>query len=171
MLKKYQKSHWAIWKILHQMWKGNGTCFYFDLNYHRCVSRFWNVFRFCTSRIVKTNIFWFAASLDMIAIPDFAAGAMENWGLITYRTSALLWSPKHSAESNKQRVSAVVSHELAHQVVLYAQHYTFHHVNCTSIGNAQHYSLLWSCQLYFYQYSKNWLYLSSFQLYFYWFVF
>ena len=52
----------------------------------------------------------------MIAIPDFAAGAMENWGLITYRETALLYDPKVSAASNKQRVAIVVSHELAHQV-------------------------------------------------------
>lgn len=53
---------------------------------------------------------------DMIAIPDFAAGAMENWGLITYRETALLFQPNASSESNKQRVASVVSHELAHQV-------------------------------------------------------
>ena len=53
---------------------------------------------------------------DMIAIPDFAAGAMENWGLITYRETALLYSPNKSSESNKQRVAVVVSHELVHQV-------------------------------------------------------
>ena len=52
----------------------------------------------------------------MIAIPDFAAGAMENWGLITYRETALLFSPNKSSESNKQRVAVVVSHELVHQV-------------------------------------------------------
>ncbi|XP_013400083.2 putative aminopeptidase-2 [Lingula anatina] len=52
---------------------------------------------------------------DMIAIPDFAAGAMENWGLITYRETALLYDPKVSSASNKQRVAVVVSHELAHQ--------------------------------------------------------
>ncbi|XP_067940049.1 aminopeptidase Ey-like isoform X2 [Watersipora subatra] len=52
---------------------------------------------------------------DMIAIPDFAAGAMENWGLITYRETALLYDEKVSAASNKQRVAVVVSHELAHQ--------------------------------------------------------
>ncbi len=54
--------------------------------------------------------------LDMIAIPDFQAGAMENWGLITYRETALLFDPEHSSTSNKQRVAIVVSHELAHQV-------------------------------------------------------
>ena len=53
---------------------------------------------------------------DMIAIPDFAAGAMENWGLITYRETALLYKEGVSAASNRQRIAIVVSHELAHQV-------------------------------------------------------
>ncbi|XXG42913.1 hypothetical protein AAC387_Pa01g3067 [Persea americana] len=53
--------------------------------------------------------------LDMIAIPDFAAGAMENYGLVTYRETALLYDEKHSAAANKQRVAIVVAHELAHQ--------------------------------------------------------
>ncbi|KAK7497860.1 hypothetical protein BaRGS_00010994 [Batillaria attramentaria] len=52
---------------------------------------------------------------DMIAIPDFAAGAMENWGLITYRETAMLYQPGVSSEGDKQRVAVVVSHELAHQ--------------------------------------------------------
>lgn len=52
---------------------------------------------------------------DMIAIPDFSAGAMENWGLITYRETALLFKPGVSALSNKQRIATVISHELAHQ--------------------------------------------------------
>ncbi|XP_057957573.1 aminopeptidase M1 [Malania oleifera] len=53
--------------------------------------------------------------LDMIAIPDFAAGAMENYGLVTYRETALLYDEQHSAAANKQRVTNVVAHELAHQ--------------------------------------------------------
>ena len=52
----------------------------------------------------------------MIAIPDFSSGAMENWGLITYRETALLFNEGVSSESNKKRVATVVSHELAHQV-------------------------------------------------------
>ncbi|XP_032798753.2 aminopeptidase N [Daphnia magna] len=52
---------------------------------------------------------------DMIAIPDFAAGAMENWGLITYRETALLYDEKKSSVSNKERVCEVIAHELAHQ--------------------------------------------------------
>lgn len=47
--------------------------------------------------------------LDMIAIPDFAAGAMENWGLVTYRDTALLYDPKTSTANNKQRVAVVVA--------------------------------------------------------------
>ena len=53
--------------------------------------------------------------LDLIAIPDFAAGAMENWGLLTYRETALLFDPKQSSASIKQRVALVVAHECAHQ--------------------------------------------------------
>ena len=53
--------------------------------------------------------------LDMVAIPDFSSGAMENWGAITYRESALLVDVDHSSLSNKQWVALVVAHELAHQ--------------------------------------------------------
>lgn len=52
----------------------------------------------------------------MIAIPDFANGAMENWGLITYRETALLYTPGVTSESYKQYVTDVIAHELAHQV-------------------------------------------------------
>jgi aminopeptidase 2 len=53
--------------------------------------------------------------MDMVAIPDFSAGAMENWGLITYRVVDLLFDEKTSGASTKQRVAEVVQHELAHQ--------------------------------------------------------
>lgn len=49
---------------------------------------------------------------DMIALPDFSSGAMENFGLITYRETAMLYEESVSACSNKQRVAIVVSHEL-----------------------------------------------------------
>ena len=52
--------------------------------------------------------------LDHIAIPDFAAGAMENWGAVTYRETALLVDPKHSSAGTRQRVAEVVAHEMAH---------------------------------------------------------
>ncbi|XP_011870128.1 PREDICTED: aminopeptidase N-like [Vollenhovia emeryi] len=53
--------------------------------------------------------------MDMVALPDFSAGAMENWGLITYRETALLYKEGISNSVSKQRVATVVSHELAHQ--------------------------------------------------------
>jgi aminopeptidase 2 len=53
--------------------------------------------------------------MDMVAIPDFSAGAMENWGLITYRVVDLLFDEKTSGASTKERVAEVVQHELAHQ--------------------------------------------------------
>ena len=52
--------------------------------------------------------------LDHIAVPDFAAGAMENWGAITYRETALLFDPANSAATARQRILEVVSHEMAH---------------------------------------------------------
>eukprot|EP01125_Pyxidicula_operculata_P001519 TRINITY_DN11382_c0_g1_i1.p1 TRINITY_DN11382_c0_g1~~TRINITY_DN11382_c0_g1_i1.p1 ORF type:complete len:861 (-),score=234.44 TRINITY_DN11382_c0_g1_i1:165-2747(-) len=52
---------------------------------------------------------------DMVAIPDFAAGAMENWGLITYRETALLCDTKIASVAAKARIAYVVAHELAHQ--------------------------------------------------------
>lgn len=54
-------------------------------------------------------------TLDMIAIPDFSSGAMENWGAITYRETALLFDEEKSSIANKQWVALVIAHELAHQ--------------------------------------------------------
>uniref|UniRef100_UPI0037E80433 aminopeptidase Ey-like n=1 Tax=Semicossyphus pulcher TaxID=241346 RepID=UPI0037E80433 len=51
---------------------------------------------------------------DQIALPDFSAGAMENWGLITYRETALLYNPGVSSNGDKEWVATVISHELAH---------------------------------------------------------
>lgn len=42
--------------------------------------------------------------LDMVAVPDFSAGAMENYGLIVYRETELLHDDLHSAAANTQRV-------------------------------------------------------------------
>ena len=53
--------------------------------------------------------------LDLIAIPDFAAGAMENWGAITFRETILLYDPKTSSTKTKQYIAEVISHEIAHQ--------------------------------------------------------
>ncbi len=53
--------------------------------------------------------------LDMIALPDFEAGAMENFGCITYRETDLLLNPRNAAISDRKRVASVVAHEMAHQ--------------------------------------------------------
>ena len=50
-----------------------------------------------------------------LALPDFSAGAMENWGLVTYREAYLLLDPDNTALDMKQRVATVIAHELAHQ--------------------------------------------------------
>lgn len=52
---------------------------------------------------------------DMIALPDFASGAMENWGCITYREQCMLVDPANTSLSTRQYVAMVVCHELAHQ--------------------------------------------------------
>lgn len=50
-----------------------------------------------------------------VALPDFSAGAMENWGIITYREAYLLLDPDNTTLQVKQRVANVIAHELAHQ--------------------------------------------------------
>ncbi len=52
--------------------------------------------------------------LDHFAIPDFAAGAMENWGAITYRETALLVDPDNTSIGTRQIVAAIIAHEMAH---------------------------------------------------------
>ncbi|CAJ0588349.1 unnamed protein product [Cylicocyclus nassatus] len=52
---------------------------------------------------------------DMVALPDFTAGAMENWGMITYREKYLLYDDVLYSQDNKRLVMTVVAHELAHQ--------------------------------------------------------
>src|SRR5688572_31975218 len=53
--------------------------------------------------------------LDIIAVPDFAAGAMENAGAITFRERLLLVDPARSSLNTRKNVAAIISHELAHQ--------------------------------------------------------
>ncbi|MGA9277689.1 MAG: M1 family metallopeptidase [Ilumatobacter sp.] len=55
-----------------------------------------------------------ADKVDLVALPDFAAGAMENLGCITFRESLLLVDPDSSTQSERQNVADVVAHELAH---------------------------------------------------------
>jgi len=54
-------------------------------------------------------------TLDLIAIPDFSSAAMENWGAVTFRETAILVDKENTSLSNKQWVAIVIAHELAHQ--------------------------------------------------------
>ncbi|KAI9792331.1 MAG: hypothetical protein M1816_002556 [Peltula sp. TS41687] len=74
-------------------------------NAHQVVDYFSEVFR----------IDYPLPKVDLLAVHEFVHGAMENWGLITYRTTALLFDEASSDNKYKNRVAYVVSHELAHQ--------------------------------------------------------
>lgn len=50
----------------------------------------------------------------MAAVPDFSAGAMENWGLLTYRETNILYRSDDSTSLQQQRIAAVIAHEIAH---------------------------------------------------------
>jgi aminopeptidase N len=52
---------------------------------------------------------------DLVACPDFSAGAMENWGLMTFREAAMLVDEKDTPADQRQHIAGVVAHELAHQ--------------------------------------------------------
>ena len=60
--------------------------------------------------------------LDLVAIPDFAAGAMENWGLLLYRETALLAADNSSSIHTLRGVAATIAHEMAHLVRINALH-------------------------------------------------
>lgn len=62
----------------------------------------------------------FFANTDSITINEFTSGAMENWGLVTYRETRLLWDPEYSTEYERQRLMGTNAHELLHMVSLQA---------------------------------------------------
>jgi aminopeptidase N len=53
--------------------------------------------------------------LDLIAVPDFAFGAMENWGAITFRENLLLFYPGTTSKAGEHRICEVIAHEIVHQ--------------------------------------------------------
>lgn len=55
------------------------------------------------------------SKMDLVALPDFSVGAMENWGLITFRDSVMLADQKHTSIETKQLIALVVAHEVSHQ--------------------------------------------------------
>jgi tricorn protease interacting factor F2/3 len=55
------------------------------------------------------------SKLDLIAIADFAFGAMENWGAITFRENLVLYDPDKTSRAGEERMCVVIAHELAHQ--------------------------------------------------------
>ncbi|XP_051239122.1 aminopeptidase N-like [Dicentrarchus labrax] len=60
------------------------------------------------------NISYPLSKSDQIALPDFFFGAMENWGLVTYRETNLLYDPMTSSNRNKETTATIIAHELAH---------------------------------------------------------
>ncbi|XP_056137350.1 aminopeptidase N-like isoform X2 [Lampris incognitus] len=60
------------------------------------------------------NISYPLSKSDQIALPDFYFGAMENWGLVTYRESKLLYDPVTASNRNRETTATIIAHELAH---------------------------------------------------------
>jgi len=90
-------------RVVHPLGKGHLTAFALDVGAH--------ALRFFSDYF---GIPYPGEKVDMVAIPDFAAGAMENLGCITYRESALLVDPATAARVELERVADVICHEIAH---------------------------------------------------------
>ena len=90
-------------RVVHPLGKGHLTAFALDVGAH--------ALRFFTDYF---GIPYPGDKVDMVAIPDFAAGAMENLGCITYRESLLLVDPESAARVELERVADVICHEMAH---------------------------------------------------------
>ena len=90
-------------RVVHPLGKGHLTDFALDVGAH--------ALRFFTEYF---GIPYPGDKVDMVAIPDFAAGAMENLGCVTYRESLLLVDPATAARVELERVADVICHEMAH---------------------------------------------------------
>ncbi|XP_034083036.1 aminopeptidase Ey [Gymnodraco acuticeps] len=91
-----------IWARRDAMEQGQGS---YALNVTRPVLDFFQSY---------FNISYPLSKSDQIALPDFFFGAMENWGLVTYRESNLLYDPVTSSNRNKETTATIIAHELAH---------------------------------------------------------
>jgi puromycin-sensitive aminopeptidase len=90
-------------RLVHVPGKGHLTAFGLDVGAF-CLRWFQDYY----------GIAYPGAKVDLVALPDFAAGAMENLGCITFRESLLLVDPATSTQNERQLVADVVAHELAH---------------------------------------------------------
>lgn len=64
-------------------------------------------------RFLKFLSVWI--NLDLVALPDFGAGGMENWGLMIFQEASLMNLPSDEFTSRKAMIALIVSHELGHQ--------------------------------------------------------
>ncbi|KAJ8985877.1 hypothetical protein NQ317_006251, partial [Molorchus minor] len=78
------------------------------LNFFR--ELFWNVLPLSKTGYRTLNLF-----INLVAIPDFADGSMENWGLITYRETAILYDTNETSITAQQWVTAAIAHGITHQ--------------------------------------------------------
>jgi aminopeptidase N len=101
--------------LVEEYWNILKITLTFHILYQKQVGVFSEVWYGSTTLQSKNSSF-FNKIPDMIAVPDFAAGAMENWGLIIYRETAMLFKEGQSSESNRERIVLVIAHELAHMV-------------------------------------------------------
>ncbi len=90
-------------RVVHPPGKGHLTEFALDVGAH--------ALRFFTEYF---GIPYPGGKLDLVAIPDFAFGAMENLGCVTFRESVLLVDPAQAARVELERVADVICHEVAH---------------------------------------------------------
>jgi puromycin-sensitive aminopeptidase len=90
-------------RIVHPIGKGHLTAYALDVGAH--------ALRFFTDYF---GIPYPAEKLDLVAVPDFAFGAMENLGCVTFRESLLLIDPDRAARTELERVADVICHEVAH---------------------------------------------------------
>ena len=90
-------------RVVHAPGKGHLTAFALDVARHS-LEYFSEYF----------GIAYPGEKLDLVAIPDFAYGAMENLGCVTFRETALLVDPQHASRVELERIADVVHHEIAH---------------------------------------------------------
>lgn len=63
-----------------------------------------------------TGIEYALGKFDLIGLPEFVSGAMENWGLVTYKETAILFSPTDSSSAEQRSIAGTIAHEIAHMV-------------------------------------------------------